>query len=250
MTTVRTEHPLGVVAEPTPRDLGRRAGAHAARVLVETIATRGRARLMLAAAPSQHETLAALAAADGIDWSRVELFHLDDYVGLAADAPQGFANWLRAHFVDHVPAASFHPIEAGGDAAAGAATYAQLMGDAAFDLVLLGIGVNGHLAFNDPPADLDDPLGARVIALDPISRQQQVDEGHFPTIVDVPAQAVTVTIPRLLNAHVVIASVPGAAKRTAVADALSQPVGPVHPATALRTHPAATLYLDRAADPR
>jgi glucosamine-6-phosphate deaminase len=250
LTSVRTEHPLTVVAAPTPHDLGQRAGAHAATVVADALATAGRARLMLAAAPSQDATLTALAAADGIDWSRVELFHMDDYVGLEPDAPQGFANWLRRHFVDRVPGARFHPIETAPDAEAGAERYARLMGDQPFDLVLLGIGVNGHLAFNDPPADLDDPRAARVITLDPVSRQQQVDEGHFPSVAAVPARAVTVTIPRLLDARVVIASVPGAAKRPAVRHTLGQPVGPLHPATALRTHPAATLYVDRAADPR
>jgi glucosamine-6-phosphate deaminase len=250
MTLARTEHPLALVVEPTPSDLGRRAGSHAGRVIADAISANGRARVMLAAAPSQQETLASLAAASGIDWSKVELFHMDDYLGLAADSPQGFANWLRANFLKKVPAADFHPMRPNDEPETEATRYDCLMGDEPFDLVLLGFGVNGHLAFNDPPADLDDPHGVRVVDLDSASRQQQVDEGHFSSVADVPARAITVTIPRLLNSVVVIASVPGEAKRQAVINSLSEPIGPLHPGTALRTHPDATLYVDAASDPR
>jgi glucosamine-6-phosphate deaminase len=240
--------------------MGRIAGAHAARVIRDAIAKRpdghGRVRVMLAAAPSQSETLAALATGDhdrddGIDWTRVELFHMDEYVGLPADAPQGFANWLDAAFVSRVPGARFHRINPGdGDAEREALRYETLLGTEPFDLVLLGLGVNGHLAFNDPPADFADPRGVRIVTLDQTSRRQQVDEGHFAALDDVPTTALTVTIPRLLNAGTVIASVPGSAKRRAVAQTLGEPVGPMHPGTALRTHPDVTLYLDAESDPR
>jgi glucosamine-6-phosphate deaminase len=124
------------------------------------------------------------------------------------------------------------------------------MGEEPFDVVLLGLGVNGHLAFNDPPADLEDPDAAKVITLDRVSRQQQVDEGLFDRFDDVPEQAITVTIPRLLNAVEIVGSVSGKAKRNAVADTLNQPVSGEHPGTALRTHPNVALYLDAEADPR
>jgi glucosamine-6-phosphate deaminase len=249
------EHALTVVREPTRAALGRRAGTHAAQVLRDALRDGGRrARVMLAAAPSQSATLATLAASDGIDWSRVELFHMDEYVGLPASAPQRFATWLTDAFVRHLPGAAFHPIDPGDGsveaATAEAARYQALLGAGPFDLVLLGLGVNGHLAFNDPPADLHDPLAVRVVPLDATSRRQQVDEGHFAAFDDVPTHAITVTIPRLLNAAVLIASVPGAAKRTAVAQTLTEPIGPAHPGTALRTHQDATLYLDAEADPR
>lgn len=241
---------MTVVVAPTRLAMGQRAGTHAARTLRHALRDGARARVMLAAAPSQSATLATLAEAEGIDWNRVDLFHMDEYVGLAADAPQGFANWLAECFVRHVRGATFHPIEPGTDAEAEAARYEALLGTEPFALVLLGIGVNGHLAFNEPPADLADPRGVRVVKLDAASRRQQVDEGHFATLADVPETAVTVTIPRLLNAATVIGSVSGPAKRTAVAQALNEPIGPMHPGTALRTHPDSTLYLDAEADPR
>ena len=239
-----------VFSEPTRAAMGRKAGRHAAREIRDALKIRGRARVMLAAAPSQLETLRTLADSEGIDWSRVELFHMDEYVGLPKDAPQGFANWLRSRFVASVPGAVFHPIVPGEDPEAEAVRYEALLGTEPFDVVLLGLGVNGHLAFNDPPADFADPRGVRVVELDATSRRQQVDEGHFASFDEVPATALTVTIPRLLNAETVIASVPGPAKRAAVAQTLGEPIGPLHPGTALRTHPRAALYLDADSDPR
>lgn len=247
--SLRADRSMTVVGQPTRDELGRHAGAHAGRVLREALRAGGSARVMLAAAPSQSATLAALAAED-VDWARVEFFHMDEYVGLPRDAPQGFATWLAANFVRHVPAATFHRLAPAGDPEAEAVRYEALLGTEPFDLVLLGLGVNGHLAFNDPPADFADPRGVRVVTLDATSRRQQVEEGHFARLDDVPATAVTVTIPRLLNAATVIASVPGRAKRDAVAHTLREPIGPMHPGTALRTHPDVTLYLDAEADPR
>jgi glucosamine-6-phosphate deaminase len=248
--SIEAEKSLTIVGEPTRAAMGRRAGTHAGQVLREALRGGGLARVMLAAAPSQSATLATLAELDGIDWARVELFHMDEYVGLPPDAPQGFATWLVTNFVRHVPGATFHRINPGDDPETEAARYEALLGTEPFDLVLLGLGVNGHLAFNDPPADFEDPRGARVVTLDATSRRQQVQEGHFATLEDVPTTAVTVTIPRLLNAATVIASVPGRAKRTAVAQARCEPIGPMHPGTALRTHPDATIYVDAEADPR
>ena len=234
------EHAPRTSTHPSRDELGRAAAAAAAEQLRKAIATTGRARIMLAAAPSQSATLAALAVEPDIDWSRVECFHMDEYVDLSPEAPQSFRNWLHRNFLDQVPQATFRPLapEAGPD------SYAELMGDEPFDLVLFGLGVNGHLAFNDPPADFDDPRAARIVALDETSRRQQVDEGNFATMDDVPTHAVTVTIPRLLNAHALIGSVPGAVKRQAVHDSLTQPISPDYPGTALRTHADVQLFLD------
>ncbi|HEY3510691.1 MAG TPA: 6-phosphogluconolactonase [Kribbella sp.] len=238
------EHAPRVATYPDREELGRAAGGAAAERLRKAIATTGRARLMLAAAPSQTATLTALAAEPDLDWSRVECFHMDEYAGLGAEAPQSFRNWLRRRFLDKVPQATFHPLDPDRD------DYPELMGDEPFDLVLFGLGVNGHLAFNDPPADFDDPHATKRVALDETSRKQQVDEGNFPTMADVPTHAITVTIPRLLNAHTLIGSVPGAVKRQAVHDTLTQPLNPNHPGTALRTHPDVHLFLDtESADP-
>jgi glucosamine-6-phosphate deaminase len=199
---------------------------------------------MLAAAPSQAATLAALSTAPDVDWSRVTAFHMDEYLGLKPEAPQGFGTWLERSFLWRVPELSFHRMSVSGDPQAEAQAYAARLPVDPFDLVLLGLGVNGHLAFNDPPARFDDPQDTRVVQLDDVSRRQQVDEGHFATIEQVPRQAITVTIPRLLRAKHVVASVPGAEKRDAVRNTLTATIGPDHPGTALRTHPDVALFLD------
>jgi len=248
MTT--TDFPLEIHALPTAQEMGAAAADAASTILREAIAERGRARLMLAAAPSQSATLQALAAAEGIDFSAIDCFHMDDYVGLRPDAPQGFGNWLEHELFDHVTPHAFHRIDVTADPEDAAASYREAMGEEPFDVTLCGLGVNGHLAFNDPPADLSDPLSARVVELDRVSRQQQLDEGHFPSFEAVPAHAITVTIPRLLNARRVVASVPTAVKRQAVDDAVNQPISGDHPGTALRTHPDAHLFVDAEADPR
>ncbi|WP_285725606.1 6-phosphogluconolactonase [Psychromicrobium xiongbiense] len=230
--------------------LGQRAAEQAARALRTALATRGSARLMLAAAPSQGPVLAALARQPGIDWSAIDCFHMDDYLGLDAAAPQGFGNWLEHHFFQSLPpgaGARFHRIPTEGDPLVAARHYAEQMGTDPFDVVLLGIGVNGHLAFNDPPALFTDAQAARVVTLDGRSVAQQVAEGHFPEASAVPQEAITVTIPRLLNAETLICSVLGTEKSQAVADTFAQGIGGAHPSTALRTHPRVTLYLDEGA---
>jgi glucosamine-6-phosphate deaminase len=249
MTHVPTSAPA-VSVHPSRAALGAAAGALAGRHLRAVLHEQERASVMLAAAPSQSATLDALTDEPDVDWSRVDCFHMDDYLGLAPDAPQGFGAWLQREFVDRVPRVTFHRMEVGGDPEEAARAYARVMPDGPFDLVLLGLGVNGHLAFNDPPADFDDPADTRVVTLDAVSRRQQVDEGHFPTVDDVPQRAITVTIPRLLRARHVIASVPGEAKRAAVAATLTAPIGPDHPGTALRTHPDVALFLDTESAPR
>jgi glucosamine-6-phosphate deaminase len=245
-----TSHELVVTSYPDPEALGQAAGRHAGEVLIAALARKETVRLMLAAAPSQQATLTTLVSLPGIDWSRVDCFHMDDYLGLPADAPQGFGNWLDRVVFTAVTPREFHRIDPANDPDEEADRYSRVMGDEPFDLVLCGLGVNGHLAFNDPPADFAEPRAARMIELDAVSRQQQVDEGHFGSFEDVPAYAITATIPRLLNADCLIASVPGRAKRAAVADTLGQPISGVHPGTALRLHANSHLYLDKESDPR
>ena len=228
-----------------PRQLGVEAGRHAATLLAERLEQQSTVRVMLAAAPSQEHTLAALVADPRIDFTRVEAFHMDDYVGLPPEAPQGFANWLVHRVVFPTDGAlRLHRIDTSLPPEAAAAAYAQLMGAEDFDLVLLGLGQNAHLAFNDPPADFEHPHAAAVVALDELSRRQQVDEGHFPDLAAVPTHAVTVTIPRLLATRHMIASVPGSAKRWAVTSTVRRAPDPSVPGTALKLHPDAHLYVD------
>jgi glucosamine-6-phosphate deaminase len=201
-------------------------------------------RMIFAAAPSQSEMLAALREEKGIDWSRVTAFHMDEYLGLSADAPQRFGLWLRRAIFDHLNLAAVHLIEPGDNPAEAAASYAAKLLAAPIDIVCCGIGTNGHLAFNDPPADFNDPLTVRIVELDAQCRQQQVDDGCFSTLGDVPTRALTVTLPALLDAHAIFCTVPGSIKMEAVRRTITDPIGHACPATALRRHPRSTLYLD------
>ena len=228
---------------PTRPLMAEAAAACAATVLMRTLQAKPMARAVFAAAPSQAEMLAALLR-HGVDWSRVEAFHMDEYVGLAPEAPQRFGAWLGRHLFDRAPFRAVHLLQP----EAGCA-YAALLAAAPIDLVCLGIGVNGHLAFNDPPADLQDPKPVRTVRLDAQCRQQQVDDGAFPTLGAVPLEAVTLTVPRLLDARSLVCTVPGPAKRAAVRAALHGPLTGGCPASALRTHPDCTLFLDRDSDP-
>ena len=227
------------------REMGQTAAADIAAELRARLARAGHVRMIFAAAPSQSEMLAALIAEPSIAWERVEAFHMDEYLGLSPDAPQRFGNWLRAAIFDRLSFGAVHLIGPTDDPPAAIAAYTAALAAAPIDLVCLGIGVNGHLAFNDPPvADLSDPVALKVVELDPICRRQQVDDGCFPRLEAVPTHAITLTIPRLLQAERLFCVVPGAAKRDAVRRALTAPIGPACPATALRLHPDCTLYLD------
>lgn len=225
----------------------------AMRALQETVLPRDRRRrirMVFAAAPSQAEMLDALVAEPGIDWSRVEAFHMDEYLDLPDGHPARFGVWLDRHLFDRLPFGAVHRIEPGEAAGQTARDYAARLAAAPIDIVCLGIGVNGHLAFNDPPvADFRDPLDVKIVELDEVCRRQQVDDGCFPDFDSVPAYALTLTIPRLLRADRMVCVVPGRAKRDAVRATLHGPLGEACPATALRGHPAATLYLDPESDP-
>jgi glucosamine-6-phosphate deaminase len=207
-------------------------------------------RMIFAAAPSQEAMLEALLAEPGIDWRRVTAFHMDEYIGLAAGAPQRFSSWLGQRLFGRLPFAAVHPILPEPDPRAAAARYAALLEEEPIDIVCLGIGVNGHLAFNDPPAaDFADPLDVKIVELDDICRRQQVDDGCFATLASVPERAITLTIPRLLRAERLFCVVPGARKREAVGRTLHGPITPLCPASVLRRHPNCILYLDAESDP-
>jgi len=237
---------LRVRVEPTSRALGGAAAHDAASVLRAAISARGVAHAMFATGNSQFDFLDALVLDDTVDWARVVGFHLDEYVGITADHPASFRRYLHERIVERVPISAFHFIE--GDAAdtgAECERYAALLHENPLDLCCLGIGENGHLAFNDPPvADFDDPLDVKVVELEDACRRQQVGEGHFPDVDAVPARAITVTIPALLRASTVLAIVPEARKAEPVRRALEGPIDTTCPASILRTRANATLYLD------
>lgn len=239
---------LEVEVYPTAAALADAAADAAAGAIQHAIATRGEANVMLATGNSQLAFLAELVKVPDLRWDRVRAFHMDEYVGLAPSHPASFQRYMRERVAAQVPFREFHYLAGDtGDADAEADRYASLLQAYPLDLTCAGIGENGHLAFNDPPvADFEDPRAVKVIELEPASRQQQVGEGHFPTIADVPTHAITVTIPALLRAARVLVIVPEVRKAQPVYDALYGPISTACPASILRRIPHATLYLDDA----
>jgi glucosamine-6-phosphate deaminase len=226
--------------------LGAFASKAIAAALRARIAVKGAVTVAFAAAPSQNETLAGLIAAPGIDWPAVTAFHLDEYAGAKPDAPWSFRRFLREHIFDHVHPRVFYPIQGeAADAQAECRRYGALLPQGGFDIALLGIGENGHLAFNDPPCDFEDSEPIRLVTLDEACRVQQVHDGAFATLNEVPAQAFSLTVPTLMAAHELFVMVPGAAKAAAVKTAVEGPLTNQCPASILRQHPRAELFLDR-----
>jgi glucosamine-6-phosphate deaminase len=226
--------------------LARDAAETAAEAIQASIALRGGANVMLATGDSQLAFLARLAKAPDIDWTRVVGFHMDEYVGMADDHPASFARYMRERVVAQVHPGQFHYLNgAAADPEAECERYAELLAAHPLDLCCLGIGENGHLAFNDPPvADFDDPRPVKVVALDDACKRQQVGEGHFPSVDAVPPQAMTVTIPTLLSARAVLAVVPEVRKAVAVRDALEGPISTACPASILQQRANAIVLLD------
>ncbi len=251
MTTTRTftVDSLTVRVHDTVDGIADDAAREVEAALASAIAERGAANVMLATGNSQLAFVAKLVQSDRIDWAKVTAFHMDEYVGVAPDHPASFQRYMRERVAARVPVpfAAFHYLDGiAPDADAEAARYAALLAAHPLDVCCLGIGENGHLAFNDPPvADFDDPLLVKIVALDDACKRQQVGEGHFAMIDDVPPQAITVTIPELLSAGRVIAIVPEARKADAVHASLTGPVDERCPGSALRTCAAAVLLLDR-----
>lgn len=224
--------------------MGIAAGAAAAEAIGAVIARKGFANVIFAAAPSQNEMLAALLSSD-VDFSKVNAFHMDEYVGLGIEDPQSFARYLNDHVFSKASFASVHYIPAKGDAETACAAYTELLRENPPDVVCMGIGENGHIAFNDPPvADFNDPKTVKRVALDEICRRQQVHDGCFPSIDRVPKYALTLTVPALMSAQTLICTVPAATKSNAVEAMLKGPCGEICPATALRKHGDAKMFLD------
>lgn len=217
---------LRVVICTDRREMGSAAGEAAAQKLRDVLAAEGKANMVFAAAPSQNEFLDALVAAGGIDWSRVTAFHLDEYIGLPADAPQRFAQYLHDHLFSRVEMGRVHLIDPGAEPAAECQRYSALLAAHPLHIACVGIGENGHLAFNDPPADFETRELLHVVTLDEACRRQQVGEGHFASLDDVSTQALSLTIPALLAARHVLVVVHERRKAPAVRAALIGPITP------------------------
>ena len=228
--------------------LGRAAGREAAAALRAAVAGKGKATYVVATGASQFATLDALVAEE-IPWERIEIFHLDEYAGLADTHPASFRRYLRERLLDRLPRPpiAFHGIDASRDAAAECRRLAALVPSGTFDVATIGIGENGHLAFNDPPADFDTRAPYIVVGLDEACRRQQVGEGWFAGLADVPTEAISMAVRRILATDRIVCSVPDARKAAAVRDAVTGPLAPACPASILRTHGACSLHLDAAA---
>lgn len=241
---------LQVRSYQTRDAMGEAAASDIANALRQRLKRQDHVRMIFAAAPSQADMLKMLCEASDIDWSRVTAFHMDEYIGLPLDHPARFGLWLDRHIFSQIPFGEIHRITPGDDAEAEAKRYAALLEEAPIDFICLGIGVNGHIAFNDPPvAQFDDPKTVKVVLLDDVCRQQQVDDKCFATFNDVPEKAITLTIPCLMGGEQLFCVVPGAFKQNAVRNTLYGDISTACPASILRTHPSCTLYLDKDADP-
>ncbi len=231
----------------TKAELGRAAAADAAAALREAIAQRGRAHAIAATGASQFEFLDALTATTGIDWSKVVFFHLDEYVGLPESHPASFRRYLTERIVARVHPGRFHFIEGDApDPAAEARRVGGLIRAHPIDAAFVGIGENGHLAFNDPPADFETEEPYLVVTLDEACRRQQLGEGWFKSLEEVPRRAISMSVRQILKSQRIVCVVPDARKAQAVRDCLEEDVSPLRPASILRTHPRTTLYLDGA----
>ncbi|CAI6080210.1 glucosamine-6-phosphate deaminase [Cohnella sp. JJ-181] len=226
-------------------EMGAAAGADVAAKIKELLGTKPGIRMIFAAAPSQNEVLDALAADPDVDWSRITAFHMDEYLGLPPGSPQAFGRYLQERLFDRVKPGTVYLIDGANDSDAECSRYAGLLAEAPIDIVCLGIGENGHIAFNDPPvADFDDPLLIKPVELDEDCRRQQVNDGCFPDMDAVPTHALTLTVPALLSGAHLYCAVPGPTKRQAVGRTLSEPIRAACPSTSLRRHPDCTLYVD------
>lgn len=229
----------------TRDQLSAAAAAFVAARIQNLVETQGEARVIFATGASQHEFLAALIQVPGVDWLRVTAFHLDEYLGLPADHPASFRHILRERLFNHLPFGAVNLLNGDApDLAAECSRYANLLAERPVDLACIGIGENGHLAFNDPPADFHTTAPVHVVTLADACRRQQVGEGHFSTLDDVPRQALSLSIPSILDADAISCVVPDARKAAAVRCALEGPVTPDCPASVLRWHDDCTLFLD------
>jgi glucosamine-6-phosphate deaminase len=227
--------------------MGRWVAEQAAADLRKAITENGKANIVVATGASQFEVLGNLVQQPDIDWSRVHGFHLDEYIGISSDHGASFCRYLRERFVDHVSLADFQYLRGDEDPNETISRAGGLIANARIDLALVGIGENGHLAFNDPPADFDTVEPYIIVELDEPCRMQQVGEGWFDSLADVPTHAISMTVRQIMKAAKIYCSVPDQQKAAAVHATLEGQVTPEVPASILREHDAATLIIDEAA---
>ena len=229
-----------------PYELGKAAGIAAARLIREAIEANGSANIILATGTSQFETLNQLISETGIDWSKVVMFHLDEYIGLPITHPASFRKYLQERFLSKVPPLkAAYLINGEADAKAECERIGALISKHPIDVALVGIGENGHLAFNDPPADFETEQPYIIVELDEPCRKQQLGEGWFKSFEEVPKQAISMSVKQILKSKHIICSVPDERKAVAVKNSLEQQISNLYPASILQQHTACTLYLDK-----
>jgi glucosamine-6-phosphate deaminase len=230
----------------TRTDMGEDAAAMVAERINDLLSKKAYINIVFAAAPSQNEFLKALKT-KALDWTRINAFHMDEYIGLDKNAPQGFGNFLKERLFAHLPFKSVHYLDGNAaDAHAACQNYAHLLLENPVDIVCMGIGENGHIAFNDPPvADFQDKLRVKTVELDAICRQQQVNDGCFSALTQVPTHALTLTIPALMSAEFIYCIVPAPSKAVAVFNTFYKPISEQYPSTILRNQENAWLFLDK-----
>lgn len=242
-----TANKLKVKIYDTRLEMGSQAAADVAAAIKALLVKQDNVNMIFAAAPSQNEFLRTLSEEKGIHWNRVNAFHMDEYIGLHKDAPQSFGQFLKERIFDKVSFRQVFYIDGNAaDPQQECGRYSDLLKQYPADIVCMGIGENGHIAFNDPHvANFNDPVLVKIVELSAASRQQQVHDGCFATIEEVPAAAITLTIPALVNTNAVYCMVPGTTKARAVYHTLRSEIEEQYPSTILRKHGNATLYLDK-----
>ena len=238
---------MNIEIEPDPVHLGQAAGRLAANLIRDAIEQKDSANIILATGTSQFETLKQLIHERNIDWAKVTMFHLDEYIGIPETHPASFRKYLRERFLAKVPALkSAHLINGESNPEAECIWLGDLITQHPIDVALVGIGENGHLAFNDPPADFDTEEPYIIVELDEACRRQQYGEGWFKSVDDVPGQAISMSIKQILRSMNIICSVPDGRKAQAVKNSVEQKVSNLFPASILQTHQHCTLFLDEA----
>ncbi len=236
---------LTIHVSPTPEKLGEHAAAAAAQLLNQAVSRQGCARLILSTGASQFETLDALVKMD-VPWEQVEMFHLDEYVGLPITHGASFRKYLKERFVSRVSLKAAHFVDGEGDITANIEAVSRELLKAPVDVGVIGIGENGHIAFNDPPADFDTDEAYKVVTLDERCKRQQVGEGWFADMDQVPKQAITMSVKQIMACRHIVSAVPHSVKAEAVYNTITRNVSPEIPAAILKTHPDWRLFIDDA----
>ena len=235
---------MKIVISKTKEELGSNAAAKGAELIRQAIEENGEANIIVATGASQFEMLDALVKED-VDWSRVTGFHLDEYIDMPVTHPASFRKYLKERFVDKVPLKQFHYVNGDtGNPEAECRRLGDIISAAPIDVAFIGIGENGHLAFNDPPADFETEEPYLVVELDEVCRRQQMGEGWFPTLEDVPQRAISMSVKQILKSKAIICSVPDERKAKAIQGTVESEVTPMIPGTALQNHASTWLFLD------